>query len=270
MAKAKPSAAEWTALTFKRLPVLIAERSVFAAWTGMKPLGKRLVLHYWGHPAVSTLPKHLQPNGRVGHQYLECEGEAEAAARYREICAALRATYPTVVLTGPEPDDPKAIAQLRKKQAYFAPPKQNGMTLAVEPASATVRAEHAAMGDAEELALAQTFTTPAGGSAVVTQLDGRCQVHARDGEVVFVCCPKSGEAKVLAAALAGTAVPERDHGSLAVRSRELVIASARIAGDALAGELEKAAAAIVRCRAGTYAIRAGYEYPVSVLRLVAG
>jgi hypothetical protein len=260
---------DWTAITLRRPPVLLAERSTFARWTGGQPLGGASVLHYWGFPLASKLPKHLQPNGPVGHQYLECATDEIAAARYAEIHAALREVYPKLALQGPEPGAPKLLAQLRKKHAYFTVPDENGMTLALEPASALLRAEHASSGSGDESPFACTFTTPAGGEAAIVALDGKSHLAVRDRELVFVSCPKSGQAKTLAAALAGTAVEERTHATITVHGRELVLASARTSGSELDADVAKGSAAILPCRPGTYAIRGGYEYPVSVVRLVA-
>ena len=118
--------------------------------------------------------------------------------------------------------------------------------------------------------LAIAFTTPTQGSAVVAELTGRCQIAVREREIIFVTCPKAGEQKVLAAALAGTAISETDsYGTLEVSSTELVLVSARAAGSELDAELEKGSAARIPCTPGSYAIHGGYEYPVQVLRLVA-
>ena len=101
---------------------------------------------------------------------------------------------PKLKLRGPEPDAPKLVAQLARKRVYFAPPRDNKLTLSLERDTALLRAEAALAGDNEDGAPLRVL---AGGEAIVSRLDGRCHVTSRDGgrEILFVCCPKSGESQ---------------------------------------------------------------------------
>ena len=249
----------WSQFSIKSDPVVIGDRAVIAKWTGKARLGKAWVLHYWGHPLVGKLPKSLQPNGKVGHQYLECENDAALVARYGEIVAALRKAAPKLALAGPEPDAPNVISALKKKHAYFSIPKNNGMTLGLEPATALLRAEHVLAGDNESAESAAVFETPAGGPAIIAALSGRTHVTTEGAAIVFVSCPKSGEQKALASVLAGK-IACKSLGKLAVKGKQLALAPARDSGAKPAIE--------VACAAGTYDVATGYDYPVSVLRLV--
>jgi hypothetical protein len=260
--------AEWTTFQIKPGWVLVAERPVIAKWTAKEPLGKGWFLLYSGWPHCSKLPRKLQPNGKIGGQYLACKDDAELLTRYAELVAALRRIAPKGKLTGPEPGvaDPETV--LARKRVRYRVPRANDVTITLERASADHHATHAILGNNMDGTSAKVFSPPRGGTAVVSSMEGRCHLTVRDDgrDILLVTCPRAREKRALANALAN-AIDEVECGKLVVKARQLVLAPAGAHGSTLAAALKKREAIAIPCTPGTYSVRSGYDDSAELLRL---
>lgn len=76
-------------------PVLVANASDFARWTGSDPLpiSERRELHLWGN-FTSELPERFRPAGPTGHQYIPAPDPALLEAMCDELLAHVREQWP--------------------------------------------------------------------------------------------------------------------------------------------------------------------------------
>ena len=261
----------------------------FQSWAGDRLDGGE-VLHYWGHPLLSKLPRRFQPQGKVGHQYLRSSTPAQTADLLEGMRDALASAAPHVTAAAPFApgksfDEAMKIARSDAKKwkrvrgVFTFRGRRDFITLNVEDSQDSTDASAAATALTKIAGLVTLGGFPSLAIAISGKLECAITPDATELVLLYLFLPTAAE-KRAGRKLAETSSKEREIGKIELPSGIAVLADPRLAardidvafdglkrGELAAGALKSKRATAIGLARGRYRVTIRDAEP-NLVRLV--